>query len=172
MPETKPANVPLVNGRDTAPAFWMNNTLWLLLIEGSQTGGSYSLLEQWMRKDTPVPPHVHNFNDEWFYVIEGTLELTIGGEPTRGTPGDNIWIPRGTVHEFTVTSDVCHVLNGYTPGGVEQSIKHLAQPTDVRELPPASLPLPDERTKRLIFNNYWTCEAGAGWEQTDADPRA
>jgi len=46
-----------------------------------------------------------------------------------------------------------------------------AKPAERRELPPNTLPLPDERTMRLIFNNYWTCEAGAGWEQTNDDPR-
>lgn len=172
MPNQPVSNRPFANSRETAPAFWMYNTLWILLIEGSQTGGSYSLIEQWMRGGTVVQPHVHNFNDEWFYVIEGTLDLVIDGKEIHGAEGNNIWIPRGTVHEFSVSSPVCHVLNGYTPGGVEQSIKNLAQPTDVRELPPESLPLPDERTMRLIFNNYWSCEAGAGWEQTTADPRA
>jgi hypothetical protein len=52
----------------------------------------------------------------------------------------------------------------------QQVIKHLALPAQRPELPPADLPPPDERTLRLIFNNYWTSEAGVGWEQTTDDP--
>jgi hypothetical protein len=58
-------------------------------------------------------------------------------------------------------------LNGYTPAAFEQVIRHVALPAQRRELPP-----PDERTPRLIFNNYWTCEAGVGWDQTTDDPRS
>ena len=57
------------------------------------------------------------------------------------------------------------------PGGFEQVIKHLAKLAERPELPPDTLPPPDERTLRLIFNNYWICEAGDGWEQTNDDPR-
>ena len=164
-------SVPFVSNPDNAAAFWLHNSLWVLLVEGHQTGGSYSLLEQWMRGGTHVPAHVHNFNDEWFYIIDGTLEMRVGDDVVHAEPGDSIWIPRGTVHSFDVTSDVCQVLNGYTPGGVEQSVRHLAEPADRRELPADTFPTPDERTMRLLFNNYWTCEAGAGWEQTNDDPR-
>jgi hypothetical protein len=104
-------------------------------------------------------------------MIDGTIEFTVSGEKLPAKAGENVWVARGTVHSFIVTSDVCHVLNGYTPGGFEQVIKHLAKPAEGRELPPNTLPPPDERTMRLIFNNYWTCEAGAGWEQTNDDPR-
>jgi mannose-6-phosphate isomerase-like protein (cupin superfamily) len=172
MDRQMPPNVSFLSGRDTAPAYWMYNILWVPLIEGHQTGGSFSVIEQWMRKDSgALVPHVHNFCDEWFYMIDGTIEFTVSGEKLPAKAGENVWVARGTVHSFVVTSDVCHVLNGYTPGGFEQVIKHLAKPAERRELPPDTLPPPDERTMRLIFNNYWTCEAGAGWEQTIDDPR-
>lgn len=172
MARQMPPNVSFLSSRDTAPAYWMYNILWVPLIEGHQTGGSFSVIEQWMRKDSgALVPHVHNFCDEWFQVLEGELEFTVSGEKLPAKAGDSIWVARGTVHGFVVTSDVCHVLNGYTPSGFEQVIKHLARPAERRELPPDTLPPPDERTIRLIFNNYWTCEAGAGWEQTNDDPR-
>ncbi len=124
----------------------MYNILWVPLIEGHQTGGSFSVIEQWMRKDSgALVPHVHNFCDEWFYMIDGTIEFTVSGEKLPAKAGENVWVARGTVHSFVVTSDVCHVLNGYTPGGFEQVIKHLAKPAERRELPPDTLPPPDER---------------------------
>ena len=166
------SNTPFTANRDEAPAYWMYNTLWVPLVEGHQTDGSYSVIEQWMRKGSgALVPHVHNFCDEWFYVMEGSIDYTVNGNPVAAKPGDSIWVARGAIHSFVVTADA-HVLNGYTPGGFEQVIKHLAVPAQRRELPPEDLPPPDERTLRLIFNNYWTCEAGAGGEQTADDPRS
>jgi quercetin dioxygenase-like cupin family protein len=165
-------NTPFRASRDEAPAYWMYGIFWVPLVEGHQTAGSYCVIEQWMRKGTgAVVSHVHNFCDEWFYVLEGTIDFTVDGKLVPAKPGDSLWLARGAVHSFVVTSD-CHVLNGYTPAGFEQVIKHLAIPAQRRELPPADLPPPDERTRRLLFNNYWTCEAGAGWEKTTDDPRS
>jgi mannose-6-phosphate isomerase-like protein (cupin superfamily) len=165
-------NISFRASRDEAPAYWMYGILWVPLVEAHQTAGSYSVIEQWMRKDSgALVPRVHNFCDEWFYVMEGTIEFAMEGKPVPAKAGDSIWVARGAIHSFVVTSDA-HVLNGYTPGGFEQVIKHLAVPAPRRELPPADLPPPDEPTLRLIFNNYWTCEAGAGWEQMTDDPRS
>ena len=165
-------NVSFRASRDEAPAYWMYGILWVPLVEAHQTAGSYSVIEQWMRKDSgALVPHVHNFCDEWFYVMEGTIEFAMDGKPVPAKAGDSIWVARGAIHSFVVTSGA-HVLNGYTPGGFEQVIKHLAVPAPRRELPPADLPSPDERTLRLIFNNYWSCVAGAGWEQMTDDPRS
>ena len=166
-------NISFVANRESARAYWMYNILWIPLIEGHQTAGSYSVIEQWMRGGSgALVPHVHNFCDEWFFIMEGTVDFTVAGKLVAAKAGDSVWVARGMVHSFIVTSGVCHVLNGYTPGGFEQVIKHLAVPAERRELPPEDLAPPDERTLNLIFNNYWTCEVGAGWEQTRDDPRS
>ena len=161
-----------VTSRTTGSAYWFYDSLLIVLVAGSHTGGSFSLVEQWMRRGSSPMPHVHNYTDEWFYVVDGTLEMTVGGECIHAGPGDSVWIPRGTVHSFVVTSDVCHALNGYTPAGPEEILMGVAGPAETRTLPPVDLPPPDERSVRLLFNNYFTSEVGTGWEQTTADRRA
>ncbi len=152
--------------RDTAPAFWMIDILWYVLVDGNDTGGAYSVMEQFMRRDSGAfVPHIHNV-DEWFYVFEGEMNMTAGDESFTARGGDSIWIPRGTVHHFKVTSEVCHALNGYTPAGFEQVLKGLAQPAERRELPPLDFPKPDKETVDKIFNNFWTVQADASWAQS------
>ena len=161
-----PAHGPeaLLSGRDSAPAFWMIDILWVPLVEAHHTGGAFSVIEQTMRKDSGAfVPHVHGNSDEWFYVLDGALRMTVAGREISARSGDSVWIPRGTVHSFVVTSDVAHALNGYTPGGFEQVIKNLAHPAAARELPPADFPRPDQRTIDKIFNNYWCAEAADAW---------
>jgi hypothetical protein len=76
--------------------------------------------------------------------------------------GDFLWIPCGTVHLFTVTSQLCRALNGYTPAGFEQVIIGLADPAERQELPPP-MGKPDQVTIDKVFNNYWCAEAKDDW---------
>jgi len=43
-----------------------------------------------------VPPHSHG--EQWGIVVEGEMELTIGGETRRCGPGDSYHIPAGVPH--------------------------------------------------------------------------
>ena len=46
----------LLTGRKTAPAFWMIDTLWVPLVEYDVPAGAFSVIEQWMRKDSGRKP--------------------------------------------------------------------------------------------------------------------
>lgn len=43
-----------------------------------------------------VAPHSHG--EQWGIVVEGKMELTIGGETRLYQPGDSYHIPEGVVH--------------------------------------------------------------------------
>ena len=43
-----------------------------------------------------IPPHSHG--EQWGIVVEGEMELTIGGETRRYRAGDSYHIPAGVVH--------------------------------------------------------------------------
>ncbi len=43
-----------------------------------------------------IPPHSHG--EQWGIVVEGEMELTIGGETKRYRPGDSYHIPAGVEH--------------------------------------------------------------------------
>ena len=158
--------VPIVQSAETAPAYWLLDILWCVLIDGEQTGGQYSMMEQLMPEGAGPPPHVHAFNDEWFYVMDGVMDMTVGGENVIATTGVSVWIPRNTVHAFKVTSSTCRVLNGFSPAGMEQVIKSLGQMTERRELPPKGLDANDTRKLAAFANNYWGVEAEYSFAQT------
>lgn len=153
-----------VANRDDAPAYWFFGSLWVILADVHQTGGSFSVIEQWMRPKFGPPLHVHNV-DEWFFVLGGEMEMQVGETKVVGRAGDSIWVPRGTDHAFTTVSET-HVLNGYAPGGVEQVIASLARPAERRELPPEDLELPSVETFTRLLDNYWSALSTNGWAQT------
>ena len=96
-----------------------------------------------------------------FHRDRDTAPATVNRQ-IAGRGGNFVWIPRGTVHLFTVTSQLCRALNGYTPAGFEQVIIGLADPAERRELPPPK-GKPDQVTIDKVFNNYWCAEAKDDW---------
>jgi quercetin dioxygenase-like cupin family protein len=46
------------------------------------------------------PPHIHHREEESLYLLDGTLDMTLGEKTIKATTGDFVQIPRGTVHAF------------------------------------------------------------------------
>ena len=61
-----------VTSRENAPAYRFYGTLWVILADVHQTGGSCTVMEPWMRGGIGPASHVHNA-DEWFFVLEGSM---------------------------------------------------------------------------------------------------
>ncbi len=65
----------------------------------------------------PTPPlHVHERHVESFYVIEGELAFTAGGEEIRATAGSWVQVPPNVPHSFAPSgSDPARYVNVHTP---------------------------------------------------------
>lgn len=48
--------------------------------------------------ETFVPPHIHPKQDEWFYVLEGELEIECGADSFKVGLGGTARLPRGIPH--------------------------------------------------------------------------
>jgi mannose-6-phosphate isomerase-like protein (cupin superfamily) len=67
--------------------------------------------------DEPNVLHVHARSDERFDIIAGRMLFTVGGHTREVGPGDFVWIPRGTVHQWRVIGDEpLHGRATFTPG--------------------------------------------------------
>ena len=47
------------------------------------------------------PPHSHSKNEECVYVLEGALRYSVGDMTRDLGPGDSMFTPKGTVHQFS-----------------------------------------------------------------------
>ena len=73
------------------------------------------------------PPHSHSANEEWVYVLEGTLRYTVGGETRDLHPGDSMATPCGVVHAFSNPhADVARALVINTPDIGSQYFREVA----------------------------------------------
>lgn len=70
------------------------------LVDGSKSGG-LGVFELTVPPGANVPPaHSHSHNEEFFYVLEGSMHYAVDGQARELLPGDSISTPRGSVHGF------------------------------------------------------------------------
>ena len=48
--------------------------------------------------ETFVPPHIHPTQDEWIVMLEGELEIEMGGAVHKAGAGDTVRMPMGEAH--------------------------------------------------------------------------
>ena len=71
------------------------------LVEGAASGGM-GVFELTVPPGSNVPPpHSHSKNDECVYVLEGTLRYSVDGVTRDLKPGDWMFSPKGSVHQFS-----------------------------------------------------------------------
>ncbi len=70
------------------------------LIDGTASGGM-GVFELTVPPGSNVPPpHRHSKNDECIYVLAGTLRYSVDDVTRDLGPGDWMFSPRGSVHQF------------------------------------------------------------------------
>jgi quercetin dioxygenase-like cupin family protein len=63
-----------------------------------------------------VSPHTHDDHVDAFYVLEGTVEFTLGDQSVQAGPGTFVAVPPGTVHGFFNPGPArARVLNFHAP---------------------------------------------------------
>ena len=70
-------------------------------ISGSDTDNDLAVFEQTGLTPKGGPPlHIHPFQDEWFYVVEGEYLFQMGDDKFEMKTGDTIFLPRKVQHAF------------------------------------------------------------------------
>ncbi|TDD57677.1 cupin domain-containing protein [Kribbella antibiotica] len=127
---------PYVWAPDQSPAYWNVGTYWRVLADGSQTDGRSCTFEELCPQGLVAPPHVHDKEEEAFFILEGDFVFTVGDEEIPAGPGSYIYLPPKVRHGFRVESEVGRVYNMLTPAGFEQNIITNGQPAPQVSMPP------------------------------------
>ena len=96
----------------------------------SNTAGRFDFILETLDPLTGPPLHVHDEQDDTFYVLKGVLTVQAGDEILDLDPGDFISIPPGVAHTFdnVRNGDVgVEVINVMTPGGLFPMIEDMAR---------------------------------------------
>ncbi|MDQ3876638.1 MAG: cupin domain-containing protein [Actinomycetota bacterium] len=81
--------------------------------------------------------------DEWFYVTEGEMTFSVGGEVIESPAGTFVYGPRGIAHTFEVASEEARFLLVAEPAGVDGFMRGLAEPAKELTIPPPPNEPPD-----------------------------
>ncbi len=91
-------------------------------ISGSDTENDLAVFEQTGLTPNGGPPlHIHPFQDEWFYVIEGNYRFQVGDEQYEMKAGDTIFLPRNVPHAFIQLTEKGKMIVSYLPAGKMES---------------------------------------------------
>jgi quercetin dioxygenase-like cupin family protein len=89
-----------------------------VLLATEATGGAISVVLAWHKPGEGPPDHVHFSQEEVFFIVEGTYELTVGNQTSTVGPGTIAFIPRNVVHRFKNVGDtIACMLDWSLPGG-------------------------------------------------------
>ena len=92
-----------------------------MVATGDQTGGALGLVRQTIAAGSGPPTHIHQAEDEFFYIVSGEFNVKVGDRIMSVPAQSVIFVPRGTAHAFqNVGREPGVLLVGVTPGGFEK----------------------------------------------------
>jgi quercetin dioxygenase-like cupin family protein len=122
--------VPRIAPAHAAPTYAVLGDVLTVKATAADTGGAYSVFEERTLPGQGMPPHLHQYEEETFIVLEGRFRLQIDGRATDLDEDDYAFVPRGTVHSFVnIGPAVGRLLVLVTPGGIiEHFIAEIGTP--------------------------------------------
>ena len=108
------------------------------LMTSEQTGGAFFMAEVTIPPACGNPPHIHTFEDETFYLQQGTLTVQVGGNTVTAAAGDAVFLPKGVAHCFQNNGSVdVKAVVVAVPGGLEKFFEEAFYPaTEYPAAPP------------------------------------
>ncbi|SDZ37455.1 Cupin domain-containing protein [Saccharopolyspora shandongensis] len=130
---------------------------YTLKVGAEETGGMIGVMEGEIPPGSGPPLHVHQYEDEAFYLVEGRLQVFDEDREFTAEPGSFIYLPRGSAHRFKNISDTpARMLMLFVPSGFENFFLEVG----VEVVPGQPAPSPSqfeadvERSMRIASEKY------------------
>ena len=138
-----PVTGSVISGPDVQAAIWFLGALSQVRVSGDQTGGAFALADHRASRGNASPVHVHDRDDETFFVLDGELRVFVGEEEHAAGPGTVAVLPRRLRHAYVVTSATARFLTLHSPAGFERFAAGVGEPAQALILPPPPAGPPD-----------------------------
>ena len=111
------------------------------MIDGDESDERFSLVEHPMSaRALAAPLHRHTREDEYSYVLEGSVGALLGDDVVIGKPGDLIFKPRDQWHTFWNAGDEpARILEIISPAGFERFFAELVELGGVAQADPQTV---------------------------------
>ena len=118
-----------VLGPGEGQAYGFHGSAVVIKASGEHTLGQLGVMESAYPPGLSVHTHVHEGEDEMFYLLAGELSIFCEEDHWTVTAGSFVFVPRGRAHGFAVTSAVparALVITG--PSRLDQQIAARGEP--------------------------------------------
>jgi quercetin dioxygenase-like cupin family protein len=139
--------------------------LWFVanLAEIVEDRPDFSLVRMHHPPGDMPPLHVHETEDEGFYLLSGSLTLWVGDEPPLElAPGGYALAPHGVAHTYRAGDEGAVALVSSLPGGFAGFVREAGEPALRPELPVLDGPPDAERLARIAAAHGITLLAPPG----------
>jgi quercetin dioxygenase-like cupin family protein len=130
--------------------YWVIGQRIDFLATAESTNGDYSLFHVLIPAGPPGPrPHRHADADEFFFVLDGRVEVLLDEDWLSLEPGQFQHVPRGTLHTFwNVMPDAARMLSGFVPSGFERWFREFGHAARLEDVDP--LPVQEAEIQRVL----------------------
>jgi quercetin dioxygenase-like cupin family protein len=106
---------------DEGTLVWLGGLGVRFMLDGHQTDGRFAMVEHPLKpRALGSPLHTHTREDEYSFVLEGSVGVQIGELEMVALPGTLVVKPRGLVHAFWNAGDApARLLELISPAGFE-----------------------------------------------------
>ena len=116
-------------------------------ISTTQTDGAYCVCEMTTKPGDGVSLHVHDRDEEFYYILEGAYEMQAGEERFTAEAGSIVVIPRDVPHQFRNAGAVpARALMIFRPGGFDELGDEMREAAAAGTL--------DEKQRQAIFTKW------------------
>lgn len=97
-------------------------------LDGALSEGRFSIVHHPLApRALAAPLHYHHAEDEFSFVLEGTLGALLGDHVVTAGPGTWVAKPRGEWHTFWNAGDTpCRIIEVISPAGFEEFFREMA----------------------------------------------
>ena len=93
------------------------------------------IIENTFHKPGGPARHLHYFQDEWFYIVNGQFNFEVGSEKYQLKTGDSILAPRKVPHVWaSIENDGGSILIAFLPAG--KMVPFFREVTKLNAMPP------------------------------------
>jgi mannose-6-phosphate isomerase-like protein (cupin superfamily) len=134
---------------DEGRSLWFGGELYTIKAGSEETCGAFTLVEMVTPPGGGPLPHVHHWENETFYVLEGELEFMVADDNIlKVSAGSWLVVPKGTSHTYKNTgTQPARYLGVLAPGGIEKFFEEVSVPALDRSSPP---PFEEEDLNKIL----------------------
>jgi quercetin dioxygenase-like cupin family protein len=144
---------PYVLASGDGASVWSLGGRFTTKVRGEVAEGRFALVESVAFQTTEPPLHIHQREDEAWYVLDGRMTFYVADQVLEAPTGSFVFAPRGLPHTFTVDTEPTRVLVLASPAGFERFAFDLGRPAD-SDTPPAGLTLPHPDVLGPVAERY------------------